>query len=354
MLPLLKKLVRPNVAKLAGYVSARHLSGGDTTPKLFLDANENAFGALIPRVAGIELSRYPDPFADKLRDKLAVHIGCAPDQLLVGNGSDEIIWLLLMAFVGPKEGVVTLDPSFAMYRVFGELFGATVTPVRLKADYSLDLTKVLKAITAKTKVVFLCSPNNPTGRVIPLSEIELAAKTKKLVVVDEAYVEFAPETTAVALLAKYPNIVILRTFSKAWGLAGLRVGYVIAHPDVIAILAKVRAPYSVDVLAQKFALDALAKKSEMERSVARLIAEREKLAVELTRLGLTVFPSSANFLLVRFPARRDASAVQKELASRGIVIRDFNKPGLKNCARITVGTSIENTRLLQNLRSILR
>lgn len=351
MLPLLKKLIRPNVQKLAGYVSARHLAKNG---KIFLDANENSFGSVLPRIAGVELSRYPDPLAERLRAKLAAYLGCHASEILVGNGSDEIIWLLLMAFVGAGEGVTTLHPTFAMYAVFAELFGAKVTKVPLDTNYNFDPKKLLKAVGAKTKVIFLCSPNNPTGNVIPLADIELiAAKSKKLVVVDEAYVEFAPGTTALQLIQKYPNIIILRTFSKAWGLAGLRVGYAVGHAEVIATLAKVRAPYSVDVLSQKLALDALQKAPDMERSVIRILAEREKLALELSKLGLTIFPSHGNFVLVRFPKHLNASIVQKQLAERsGIVIRDFNKPGLKNCARITVGTPNENELLIRALRII--
>lgn len=348
---LIQNLVRPRVLAMPGYVSARHLA---KRGKIFLDANENAFGSVLPKIAGITLNRYPDPLADSLRSKLAVYAGVKSAQILIGNGSDEIIWLLLFAFLGVKDEVVIPTPTFAMYEVFAGLTEGVVKKVALESDYSLNTDKVLQAVTKKTKLIFLCSPNNPTGQVLPLADIEkILKKSQKLVVVDEAYIEFAPAKTAVKLLKKYPNLLILRTFSKAWGLAGLRVGYALGNPEVIKILAKLRAPYSVDALSARLAEQALGKKAKMQEFVRKIVVERKKLMVELSELGLKVFPSDANFLLVKFS---DSAKVQQGLLKQaGIVIRDFGtKPGLNNCARITIGTSAENAKLVSSLKKILK
>lgn len=361
MSSLINKLVRPNVRKLAGYVSARHLAQNteqriqDTArEKIYLDANENSFGSVLGKVQNIDPSRYPDPFADSLRGKLAKYAGAKSQQILIGNGSDEIIWLLLLAFVGSKDAVIVTPPTFSMYQIFTEVIGARVQQVALEENYSLDPVKLLKKVSARTKIIFLCSPNNPTGQTLPLATIEkIVRQSKKIVVVDEAYIEFCPRKSVKKLLRKYSNLIILRTFSKAWGLAGLRVGYALSSPEIINILAKVRAPYSVDTLSAKLAEKALTRERKMKLIVKKILIEKEKLAVALEKLGLIVSPSDANFLLVKFPARVIASKVQQSLMKKfGIIIRDFNKLGLKNCARITVGTSGENVKLLRALQEI--
>ncbi|MFA6457768.1 MAG: histidinol-phosphate transaminase [Patescibacteria group bacterium] len=344
------KLAKKSVRSSAAYSSARSLV---REASIFLDANENAFGSVLPKISNVELSRYPDPLAKKLREQFGKFVGVSADQVLVGNGSDEIIWLLLLAFVEAGQEILTFAPTFSMYRVFAELLGLRVREVALEADYSLDTAKLLRQISAKTKLIFLCSPNNPTGQVLPRAQLEQIIRTGKLVVLDEAYIEFAPEKSAVALLRKFPNLIILRTFSKAWGLAGLRVGCGLMDAAAIAILQKVRAPYSVDALSQKLALDALANSKKMQAMVKKILAEKEKLAAKLWELGLIVFPSDANFLLVRFPAEVSASRVQKNLLEKfGIVVRDFShKKFLENCVRITVGNPNENEELLRALRS---
>lgn len=349
----IQKLIRTNIKKMPGYVSARHLA---KSGKIFLDANENAFGAPFGKIEGVDPSRYPDPLSDSLRQKLAKYVGVCQSQILVGNGSDEIIWLLLFAFVERTDNIVVMDPTFSMYRVFADLIGAGVKKVSLEEDYSLDPKKILKAVSAKTKIIFLCSPNNPTGQTLPIKDIEeIAKKSKKIVVVDEAYIEFCPEKSAKKLLKKYPNLIILRTFSKAWGLAGLRVGYGISSEEIIEVLAKVRAPYSVDVLSAKLAEKALLGASKMKAAVKKLLAEKEKLTEDFWKLGLITFPSDANFLLIRFDKGHQVSKVCKGLRDKfGIIVRDFSdKLGLKNCVRISVGTEGENRKLLKALKEML-
>ena len=355
-----EKLAKKSVRNSPAYSSARSLVSEDkgqrTKDKVFLDANENAFGSVLPKISGVDLSRYPDPLAQKLREKYSQFAGVPAKKILVGNGSDEIIWLLLLAFVESNEEVLTFAPTFSMYRVFAELLGLRVREVALEKDFSLDAEKFRKNISAKTKLIFLCSPNNPTGQILPLADIEKILRTKKIVVVDEAYIEFAPEKSAAKLLKKYPNLIVLRTFSKAWGLAGLRVGCGLMDPAAIAVLAKVRAPYSVDALSQKLALDALKNSAKMKTTVKKILAEKEKLTAKLWSLGLTVFPSDANFVLVQFPPQISATAIYKKLVRNfGLVVRDFSsKKLLENCVRITVGTPAENGKLLDALTKILK
>lgn len=362
---LIQKFVRPELRRLSGYISARHLakeiadeeSERKTKRKMiYLDANENPFGSVLGKIAGVELSRYPDPYAESLRAKLARYVSVKPEQILIGNGSDEIIWLLLFAFVAPRDEVVVMEPSFAMYRIFAELAGARVRSIALESNYSLDAQKLLKTVNAKTKIIFLCSPNNPTGNVLPLADVEKIVRvSKKLVVVDEAYIEFAPGSSALRLLKKYPNLILLRTFSKAWGLAGLRVGYALGDKEIIQTLQKVRAPYSVDVLAASLAERALTKRKQMEMSVRKIIVERKKLEMALKKMSLKIFPSVANFVLVRFPMKWNASTIQQTLSKKfGLIVRDFNKPGLENCFRVTVGTPRENELLLTALKQVLK
>lgn len=267
-----EKLAKKSVRAGAAYSSARSLV---RDAEIFLDANENAFGSMIPKILGIDLSRYPDPLAEKLREKYGKFAGVPAKKILVGNGSDELIWLLFLAFVESNEEVLTFVPTFSMYGVFAELLGIRVREVPLESDYSLNTKKFISKISAKTKLIFLCSPNNPTGQIIPLADIEKILATKKIVVVDEAYIEFAPEKSAAKLLKKYPNLIILRTFSKAWGLAGLRVGCGLMDADAIAVLQKVRAPYSVDSLSQKLAIDALKNFAKMKTTVKKFLRKKK-------------------------------------------------------------------------------
>jgi histidinol-phosphate aminotransferase len=349
----IKNLVKKSVRNSPAYSSARSLVQNG---KIFLDANENSLGSILGNIQKVELSRYPDPLAEDLRKALAKYAKVKPSQILVGNGSDEIIWTLLMSFVERDEAILTFSPTFSMYRVFGDLLGVRVKEVLLEKDYSLDVSKLLKKVSAKIKLIFLCSPNNPTGQTIPLRDIEQVLKSKKIVVVDEAYIEFAAKKSCVKLLKQYPNLVVLRTFSKAWGLAGLRVGYALANEEVVGALAKVRAPYSVDGLSQALALQALKKQKQMEVSVQKILAEREKLSEALWELGLIVFPSEANFLLVKFPTKFSATKIYNQLVKQfGIVVRDFSKkPLLKNCLRITVGNDAENKKLIGSLGKVIK
>ncbi len=349
----LQNLVKKSVRQSPAYSSARSLV---QNARIFLDANENSLGSVLPKIEGVDLSRYPDPLANELRKELAKYVKVRPAQILVGNGSDEIIWLLLLAFIESNEEILTFTPTFSMYRVFAEMLGLRVREVSLEEDYSLDATKLLKRVSTKTKIIFLCSPNNPTAQTIPLTDIEKILKSKKIVVVDEAYIEFAAKKSCTKLLKKYPNLIVLRTFSKAWGLAGLRVGYGLMDVAVAEVLQKVRAPYSVDALSQKLAIKALNGQKKMEATVKKILSEREKLSKKLWELGLMVFPSEANFLLAKFPPKISASKIYEKLVKQsGIVLRDFSKTKeLKNCIRITIGNEKENKKLISVLKNLLK
>lgn len=349
----IKTLVRKSVQRSPAYSSARSLI---QDAKILLDANENALGSVVTKIPKIDMSRYPDPLAEGLRKELVKYAKVKRNQILVSNGSDELIQLLIMAFVEQNEEILTIAPTFSMYRVCADLADLRIKEVLLEEDFSLDTAKLLKQVKARTKIIFLCSPNNPTAQTIPLADIEKVLKTKKIVVVDEAYIEFAPKKSAAKLLKKYPNLVVLRTFSKAWGLAGLRVGYALANVELIEALIKVRAPYSVNGLSQALALEALKKQKQMEKSVQKLLAEKEKLSDLLWKLGLIVYPSEANFLLVRFPAGINAMKTYEQLVKKfGIVVRDFSsKPLLKNCLRVTVGSEQENKKLITALEKVMK
>jgi len=348
-----QKLAKKSVQRGTAYSSARSLV---KNAKIFLDANENSFGSVLSKISKVELSRYPDPLAEKLRIKFGKFTNVPARKVFVGNGTDEIIWLILLAFVEADEEILTFAPTFSMYRVFAELLDLRVREVSLEPDFSLNIDKFLKKISAKTKLIFLCSPNNPTGQILPKSDLEKILASGKIIVLDEAYIEFAPGKSVTKLLTEYPNLIVLRTFSKAWGLAGLRVGCGLMDPAAIAVLAKVRAPYSVDALSQKFALDALSNSKKMVATVKKILAEKEKLTAQLWFLGLIVFPSDANFVLVQFPPEVSASRIQKKLLVKfGIVIRDFSdKKLLHNCLRITIGTPVENSRFLTALTKIIK
>lgn len=355
MSSLIQKLVRPNVRKLAGYVSARHLT---QRAEIFLDANETAFDAKIATSGLLKnLNRYPDPLADSLRQKLATAVGIHQNQILVGNGSDELIWLTLFAFAAVRENILVSEPTFSMYEVFAKLAGVNVKKVPLEKDFSFDSSKILKAINGKTKIIFLCSPNNPTGRAIPRADIEKIVKlSKKIVVVDEAYIEFVPRKSVASLVKRYPNLIVLRTFSKAWGLAGARIGYALASREIIEILAKIRAPYSVDSISARLAERTLGQRKKMETNVAKILCERDRVAQQLGEFSCEIFPSDANFLLVKFSRKKSAHKIFEKLSKNfGIVVRDFSsKKYLKNCLRITIGTPAENIQLLFALKKLLK
>lgn len=351
MNPKIVQRARPDILTMQPYSSARMEAAHAT---IMLNANESPWAP----VGGDEsdLHRYPDPQPAALCARLAELYGVAARQLLVGRGSDEAIDLLVRAFC--REGsdtIVISPPTFGMYAVAARTQGAAVIEAPLGADFAVDADAVLAKVTDSTKLVFLCTPNNPTGALVPLATVERLAdalRDRALVVVDEAYLEFAGGApSATTLLAGYDNLAVLRTLSKAYALAGARVGTLIAHADVVALLRRIQAPYPIPALCAEAALAALSPHgiAQTRERIAILLGERARLARALPAAAgvLAVYPSSANFLCVRFA---DAQATYRALLALGIVVRDVGRyPGLAGCLRITVGTPQENAILLDAL-----
>lgn len=332
-----------------------------TPCKINLSANENTHvmppgfvEQLRCAATSVSLNRYPDPMANELRNELALRHGVSRDMICVGNGGDELLFNLLFAFGGAGRTLVTCPPDFAEYANFATMCDTPV--VRIPRDpetFAIDEDALVKAASTAA-LVFLTSPNNPTGNLLEAGVLtRLLTETKALVLVDEAYVEFAAsDASFVSWLAEHPRLIILRTLSKAFGLAGLRVGYVLAHPSVINQLAAIRQIYSVDVVAQAVALAAVQNRELLAPVVADIVAERDRLANELGEIsGVRIWPSEANFVLVRLP---DAARVRTRLRDEfSILVRDFSStPGLEGCLRITVGTPEENNHVIHALRDL--
>ncbi len=338
--------MRPNILALQPYASARDEFSG--TAAIFLDANENSLGSPLDT----DYSRYPDPQQRNLKNILAAQQGLAIDQIFVGNGSDEAIDLLLRAFVEPgQDNLLLLPPTYGMYGVQANIHGAEIRPVPLRPDFSPVAAAIRAATDDRSKLLFLCSPNNPTGQCLPDDFVlDMLRTFPGLVVVDEAYIDFAGRPSWSRRLDEFPNLVVLQTLSKAWGVAGLRVGMAYSNPFVISILNKIKYPYNLGLATLHLAEQALERGAEVREKVALLLAERARLEVELPKLDCIreVFPSDANFLLVR---TTDADGIYQYLCAHGIVVRNRTRePQCAQCLRITVGRVEENERLLEVLR----
>ncbi|MFO7616194.1 MAG: histidinol dehydrogenase, partial [Bacteroidales bacterium] len=337
-----ERMVRPNILSLVPYSSARDEYAG--REGIFLDANENPFDS--------GLNRYPDPRQRELRQRVAVEFSIRPDRVFLGNGSDEAIDLLIRIFCEPRlSRIITMSPSYGMYAVAARIQDVGVDPVLLNSDFSVDVDRMLSAAGPDTRILFLCSPNNPTGNQIPIDQIRWAAERfPGIVVVDEAYADFASGPSAISLIDSYSNLVILRTFSKAWGMAAARVGMAFADPFIIGLMDKVKYPYNLSAPAALEILTKLETGREMvTEAVREIIHQREWLKEQLQSLPCVraVYPSEGNFLLVKVV---DARATYAHLLDRRIVVRDrSSQPLCDNCLRITVGTPEENQRLLMEL-----
>lgn len=345
-----EQLVRKNIRELKPYRSARQ----DFESGILLDANENSLGSVVT-FDSAELNRYPDPLQKMLRSRLAELARVRTENVFVGVGSDEAIDLLIRIFCEPgQDSIVIAAPTYGMYRVAAEIQGVEVRTCLLTEEFQLNLDTLRSAIDARTKLVFCCSPNNPTANLLKRKDIlELCSTTNSIVVVDEAYIDFAEEASLAPFVDEVPNLVILRTLSKAWGLAGIRLGYAIAHPTVVSYLLKVKAPYNVNTLTGSYALKALEQRETMQKFVQTIIGERERLLRELPNVRHVerVYPSQANFILIRC---REAKTLYRELARRGIIVRDrSSEPMLENCLRVTVGTAEQNNLLLNTLNELV-
>lgn len=343
----IRALLRPHLEDVEPYVTARsRFLGG-----VLLDANENPHGSPVPET-GADLHRYPDPANAELRAALAERAGVPPAAIWVGNGSDEAIDLLVRLLVSPGERVVVAAPSYGVYRARAELHAAEVVAAPLDAGWDLDVERTAE-LAADAKLVFLCSPNNPTGNPLTADWIlELVERCPALVAVDEAYGEFSEAPSLAPRTADVPRLAVLRTFSKAWGLAGARVGWLAGDPELVAHLRRAGLPYPLSKLSARAALAALQRKDEVRGRLDRILRERGRVRERLEALGLTVAPSDANFLLF-FVA--DPAAVQRRLAEEhGVVIRDRSGlAGLAGALRVTIGTREENDRFLSGLEDVL-
>ncbi|HEX8249124.1 MAG TPA: histidinol-phosphate transaminase [Pyrinomonadaceae bacterium] len=344
----LEILVRENILRLEPYSSARKEFAGKA--QIFLDANENSFGS--PALADRNYNRYPDPLQWEIKGKIAALSGAKSNEIFVGNGSDEAIDLLLRIFCQPqKDNILICPPTYGMYEVSAEINDVEIKRANLTADFQLDFKAIENAVDERTKLLFICSPNNPTGNSFSRESIlDLTKIFAGILVLDEAYIHFSKEKSLLGEIRNFPNLVVLQTFSKAWGLAGLRVGLAFANEEIIKLFNKVKPPYNVSAAAQAAISEALENVEKVEKTVSEIICEREKLVENLSRFSFVrkIYPTDANFVLVK---TSDANAVYKFLLDEKIVVRNRQAVALcQNCLRITIGTPEENESLIDSLK----
>lgn len=339
---MIQSLIRPHLRNLTPYMCARNFF----QKGVLLDANENAFGDKT-------FSRYPDPRSRRLRAALANYGNVKSENVFVGVGSDEIIDLLIRLFAAPEEKIIVLEPTYGMYAVSAQINNVKVQSCLLDENFQPDLRVIKQHMTPGTKMLFCASPNSPTGNIFNAEDLEkICAMFRGIVVIDEAYIEFSSQPSFAENLRRFPNLVILRTLSKAWGLAGIRVGYCLADRLIVEYLMRIKPPYNVNRISAALAEKALWRKEKLTQWRQEIILERIRLGHELKKLGAIVFPSETNFLLVKIPGA--AVLVQKLAENYGIIVRDFStKPLLENCFRVTVGTPKENRAFIQTLSAIL-
>lgn len=337
----LNNIIRKNISKLTAYSSARE----DFTDlaEVFLDANENPYNNSI--------NRYPDPFQKSLKQQMSAIKKVEVDQLFLGNGSDEVLDIAIRVFCEPtQDNIIICPPTYGMYKVLADINNIETKEVLLSTDYSINTNTILETTDENTKMVILCSPNNPTGNSIPSSEIELLLnKLNSIILVDEAYIDFSEKESAIKLIDKYSNLIVSQTLSKAYGMAGLRIGIAFAQQNTIDVFNKVKPPYNINILSQEKALENLLQEGFYQEKLLRIFQQKEILIKTLQKNKLVekVYPSDANFLLVRF---NDAKRVYNFLAKQGIVVRDRStQPLCENCLRITIGTEQENDILIKEL-----
>ncbi len=342
----LNKLVRKNIQQMKPYSSARDEYKDLQTNMVFLDANENPFDTF--------LNRYPDPQQTALKTLISKQKEVATDQILLGNGSDEVLDLIFRAFCEPnQDSILTVPPTYGMYEVLANLNAIENIQVPLSSDFELEVDAILAAIKPETKLLFICSPNNPSGNTMERKAIEcLLNGFKGLVVIDEAYVDFTKALSWTEALNKYPNLIVTQTLSKAYGLAGIRLGICYASKEIIAVLNKIKPPYNINTLTQDAARKALENKDLVSNQISTILIERRRLmkALESYPFIKKTYPSEANFILIKVD---DANKRYDQLIKNGIVVRNRSSQlHCENCLRITVGTPSENTQLLTLLNTL--
>jgi len=340
----IESLIRENIRTLKPYSCARDEFSGKALA--YLDANENPYND--------PYNRYPDPYQWALKSKISKIKNVPVDYIFLGNGSDEAIDLIYRAFCEPKEdNVVAIEPTYGMYRVCADINGVDYRVSLLNEKFEMYAYKVMDATNQRTKIIWLCSPNNPTGNLLNKDEIiKLLGWFRGLVVVDEAYIDFSDRESLSSLIPEYPNLIILQTFSKAWGSAAVRLGMAFASPKIIAVLNSIKYPYNINYLTQDYALKMLDGKEQVDEWVNEILKERDRMIKALKRLNVVkhIYPTDANFLLVKVD---DAMFVYRALISSSVIVRNRNNISLcNNCIRITIGTSQENNLLLEELKKL--
>jgi len=342
----LDKITRENVKGLSPYSSARDEYVSDGTKMVFFDANENPFENGV--------NRYPDPKQRSLRVLLAAQKGIHEDHILLGNGSDEVLDLLFRAFCEPgKDNVITMPPTYGMYQVLAGINSISNKTVLLDQDFQPKVEDILNAVDSNSKMLFICSPNNPSGNNISAQKIKtLLENFKGLVVIDEAYIDFSSEESWISKLTNYPNLVVTQTLSKAYGMAGIRLGICMASVEIIAVLNRIKPPYNVNELTKQRAMERVADQQAIKGEVDRILSERQKLQTALEEVSFVsrVYPTDANFILAKVD---DATNRYNQLLKKGMVVRNrTTQPLCENTLRFTVGTSEENNHLIIALKSI--
>ena len=342
----INNLLRDNIKAITPYSSARDEYKDASTDMIFIDANENPFPNLV--------NRYPDPQQTKLKLRLAEIKGVPASQILLGNGSDEVLDLVFRAFCEPnKDNIITLPPTYGMYSVLSDLNAVEIISVALDVNFEPRVEEILSRQNIKTKLLFLCSPNNPTANSFNALKVEaLLRDFNGIVVIDEAYIDFSNQESWLSRLDEFPNLIVTQTLSKAYGMAGIRLGICYASQDIISVLNKIKPPYNVNQLTQNFAFQRLSDLETINWEVKTLVSYRKQLESELSKISFIqrMYPSDANFLLVKVD---DANKRYKQLIEKGIVVRNrTTQPLCENCLRFTVGTKDENKALVMALLAL--
>lgn len=345
----LNSLLRPHIAKLQPYTSARDEYSGKLG--VFLDANENPYGSVTDQ----DFNRYPDPYQSDLKQEIALIKKVKPSQIFLGNGSDEAIDLLFRAFCNPgKDNVILLPPTYGMYEVSASINDVEIRRVSLTEDFQLQPEKIISSADENSKIIFVCTPNNPSGNKVKREDIKFLLKNfKALVVIDEAYIDFNDEPSFITELEQFPNLLVIQTFSKAWGLASLRLGMAFGSEEIISILNKIKPPYNISGLTQDTVLAAIRNIDKVQSMIQEMLGEREFLQEKLGQLDFVekIFPSNANFLLVKIP---NATLVYNDLIEKKVIVRNRSKVLLcQDCLRISVGTRAENEAFLDALEKVV-
>ncbi len=342
----IQKLIRPSILNLKAYSSARHNFNKEAS--VFLDANENPFDNGI--------NRYPDPFQRDLKKRISLLKQQPVENIFIGNGSDEALDVIVRSFCEPKEdNIIICPPTYGMYKVTADIHNVSVLEVPLNENFEVDVTQILETANEHSKLLILCSPNNPTGNSIDFNTLrQIAENFKGIIIIDEAYIDFSTNASALKCLTEFPQIIVMQTLSKAWGMAGLRIGMAFAAPEIISVLNKVKPPYNINVLSQKYAIKQLKNTDLLKKNIEQIKLQREKLYdfLKTCEWVENVFKSDANFIIARF---KNAQYIYTKLIQKGIVVRNQTHQTLcDNCLRISIGTPKENEILMKTLKTQLK